>query len=278
MQTYHELLKKGAEILREADIPSYEFDAKLLLMHVYSLTTSQLLAKMNEKTDCCDDFLNLIEKRASHYPLQYILGEWEFWGRDFSVGEGVLIPRADTETLIETALPLVCDTKNPKILDLCSGSGCIAITLALEIKNSEVLAVELSDKAYHYLTTNIKRNCATNVTPILCDACEYEPPHQLNLIVSNPPYIKTNVLTSLQDEVQFEPTMALDGDEDGLFFYRTFVENHAKHLVSGGYFAFEIGFDQADDVTDILQKAEFLNIKVIKDLSGCDRVVIAQKV
>ena len=277
MQTYRELLKKGIELLKQAEIPSAEFDAKLLLMHTCSLTTSQLLAKINEKAENFDKFLELIEKRANRFPLQYILGEWEFWGRDFSVGEGVLIPRADTETLIETALPLVANIQNPKILDLCSGSGCIAATLALEIDNSEVLAVELSDKAYNYLTTNIKRNKAFNVTPILCDACEYEPPHPLDLIVSNPPYIKTDVLASLQDEVQFEPSMALDGSDDGLYFYRTFVERYKNHLKSGGYFAFEIGFDQADDVVNILQQAGFLSIKVIKDLSGCDRVVVARK-
>ncbi len=277
MPTYRELLKKGVELLKQAEITSAEFDAKLLLMHACSLTTSELLAKMNEKAENFDKFLKLIEKRVSHYPLQYILGEWEFWGRDFSVGEGVLIPRADTETLIETTLPLVANIQNPKILDLCSGSGCIAITLALEVENSEVLAVELSNKAYRYLTTNIERNKAFNVMPILCDACKYEPPHPLDLIVSNPPYIKTDVLATLQDEVQFEPSMALDGSKDGLLFYRTFIERYKNHLKSSGYFAFEIGFDQANDVVGLLKQAGFLNIKVIKDLSGCDRVVVAKK-
>ncbi len=214
-----------------------------------------------------------LKRRLSGEPLQYILGEWDFYGITLKVGDGVLIPRADTETVVETAIDLLKQTQNPTAFDLCAGSGCIGIALAKHAK-ANVKFFEKSEKALGYLSFNVE-STKTNGEIIVCDVLD-EPQQGLpnaDLIISNPPYIKSSVIPNLQKEVSFEPNMALDGGEDGLIFYRAIAKKWKKKLKKGGYLVFEIGFDQMEEVTEILQNEGYSEITAKKDLCGNYRVV-----
>lgn len=214
------------------------------------------------------------KKREEGYPLQYLIGNWEFFGRKFFVGEGVLIPRPETELLCEVVLKHYSRSMPPKIIDLCSGSGCIAITLAKEVQGAEVTALELYDSAFGYLERNniLHGNCVKTVKG---DALM--PFGSFDCIVSNPPYITGEEMKELQTEVTFEPETALFGGEDGLDFYRAIAKNWYGNLSSGGIIAFEIGDTQGKDVSDILSENGYLSPKVMKDYEGRDRVVTATK-
>ena len=236
--------------LKEGGVADYRFEAR------------QIMTLPKEQWE------QAVQRRLLGEPLQYILGEWEFYGLPFLVGEGVLIPRPDTETLIDAVLPLI--NKDSAVLDLCSGSGAIAITLK-KIKGASVTALEKSPEALKYLTKNAALN-KTDIDIIEGDLFEFTPPHSFNLIVSNPPYIKTADLKLLQKEVQKEPAMALDGGEDGLVFYRR-IAAFVPYLKEGGTMAVEIGYDMAKPVTAIFEKAG-LFCKTLKDLTGNDRVII----
>lgn len=216
----------------------------------------------------------LVARRCAGEPLQYILGEWEFYGLPLFVGEGVLIPRADTETLVDAALALCKGLSAPRMADLCSGSGCVAIALAKHCPGAHVTAVELSGAAYAYLVRNLARNAAANVTPLQADALAQHPQLAgLDVIVSNPPYIRENELSSLAPEVQREPRMALDGGADGLSFYRALAAVCRARLKAGGYLAFECGDDQAPAVRKILHENGYTEIAAVRDLEGFERVV-----
>ena len=214
------------------------------------------------------------EKRASGYPLQYIIGSWEFFGRKFFVGEGVLIPRPETELICEYVLKYYSRSMPPRIIDLCSGSGCIAITLAKELSGASVTAVELYDGAFEYLSRNnvLHQNC---VKALKRDALESF--GEFDCIVSNPPYITENEMKELQTEVTFEPKTALFGGNDGLDFYRAIAKNWKNNLSSGGIIVFEIGDTQGQEVKNILTENGYENAAVIKDYEGRDRVVTAIK-
>ena len=236
--------------LKEGGVADYRFEAR------------QIMTLPKEKRE------QAVRRRLSGEPLQYILGEWEFYGLPFTVGEGVLIPRPDTETLIDAVLPLI--NKDSAVLDLCSGSGAIAITLK-KLKNCTVTALEKSPDALKYLIKNAALN-NTDIDIIEGDIFAFTPPQSYDLIVSNPPYIKTADIKLLQKEVQKEPAMALDGGEDGLVFYRKLAQ-FAPYLKEGGAMAVEIGYDMAKPVTAIFANAK-LNCKTVKDLTGNDRVII----
>ena len=214
------------------------------------------------------------KKRDEGYPLQYLIGNWEFFGRKFFVGEGVLIPRPETELLCEVVLKHYSRSMPPKIIDLCSGSGCIAITLAKEVQGAEVTALELYDSAFAYLERNniLHGNCVKTVKG---DALV--PFGSFDCIVSNPPYITGEEMKELQAEVTFEPETALFGGEDGLDFYRAIAKNWYGNLSSGGIIAFEIGDTQGKAVSNILSENGYLSPKVMKDYEGRDRVVTATK-
>ncbi len=215
-----------------------------------------------------------VELRLKHEPLQYILGEWEFYGLPFKVGPGVLIPRQDTETLVETALPLINKSRN-RVLDLCAGSGCIGIALA-KSGGAKVTFLEESDEALRYLEENIRLNSID--AKVLHYNVLWQPPVlKADMIVSNPPYIKTEVVDSLQAEVKCEPRLALDGGEDGLKFYRHIATCWKPCLENGGYLIFEIGFDQGESVVEIMKNAGYRDVQCKKDLCGEDRVVIGRK-
>lgn len=220
-----------------------------------------------------------VDRRIDGEPLQYILGEWEFYGLSFKVGKGVLIPRQDTETLVETALKLIKDTQEPKILDLCSGTGCIPITICTKRRDAKAVAIELYDKAYSYLSDNVSLH-GVDVSPLKADVLDSEIVKgfsDLDLITANPPYLTKEDMLLLQKEVRFEPETALYGDVDGLHYYREIARLWKSSLKEGGYIAFEIGITQSDDVSEILIINGYKNVRVIRDLTDRPRVVIAQK-
>lgn len=223
---------------------------------------------------------SLAEKRSEGYPLQYLLGQWEFYGYPFRVGEGVLIPRPDTETLVENVLEICrrSNLKSPKIADLCSGSGCIAITLKKELTSAEVYAVEISENALGYLKKNAELNCA-DIHIMQGDVLSRETSEQLaelDIIVCNPPYLTRDDMLSLQKEVTFEPGLALFGGNDGLGFYRAVTELWKSSLRDGGFIAYEFGQNQHDDVKKILAVNGYKNIKLSHDTSGIIRTAVAQ--
>ncbi len=267
--------------LYDAGIESAEFEARELISHFFAVDKIKILAGENinvsEKTQAL--LYGAVEKRITHYPLQYILGEWEFYGLTFNVGEGVLIPRADTEILCEVSLNFLKGKANAKVIDICSGSGCIAITLDKNLNQSHnVFALEKYDGALKYLRENIKLNRAS--VEIICDDalipknCE----SAFDLIVSNPPYISAADMEVLQEEVRFEPKTALFAENEGLYFYEEITRIWSKRLANNGMLAFEIGKGYEDDVAQILLRAGLKDIKQYKDLSGIIRVVTATKI
>ncbi len=265
-----ELFKTVKNILIKNEIEAADYEAAEFLCAFAGIDRKILLSNPEKEVNPAKTLIAL-EKRVNGTPLQYLIGKWNFFGYDFFVGDGVLIPRPDTEILVEEALK---EIKNEMcVADLCSGSGSIAITLAKET-SARVFALEKSEKAYTYLLKNIDLN-QVYVNPILCDVLNYNELNNIDIIVSNPPYIKSAVIPTLSDEVKKEPKMALDGGEDGLFFYREITRIWKNKLKKGGKILFEIGFDQADEVSEILRQNGFSQIKVIKDFSNNNRVVKA---
>ncbi len=280
--TLMQVYLQGKRLLTKAEVDSPAFDAMCIFKFCFGIDRQGLILHGNDVADGKKSarFFELIHQRATRQPLQYILGSWEFMGVEFKVGEGVLIPRDDTEVLVSEVLTLIEDVKNPKILDLCAGPGTIAITLANHRVDASVFAVELSEVALRYLQANINLNAAENVTPlrfdVLLDADKFNF-NGFDIIVSNPPYIATSELKSLQKEVLSEPQMALNGGSDGLVFYHAIAKNWVKLLLRGGYLCVEVGIGQALAVADIFKAAGLDSIEVVRDLNGIDRVVTAKK-
>lgn len=273
-----EIRKNTAKLLSENGIEASAFETDVILQTVLELDKTALIMKLGSELSAeqLERISTIVRKRVEGYPLQYIVGSWEFYGREFLVGEGVLIPRADTETLIDTAKKLV--EKNSTVIDLCSGSGCIAITLEKELE-ARTYALEKSEKAFEYLTKNVKLN-NSKTTPLLCDVLDEKSPSDLpkaDLIVSNPPYIKTDEIKTLSKEVGYEPEMALDGDKDGLKFYREITRLWKDRIKNGGYLVYEIGYTQADDVCKILSDNGFEEVNVVHDICENPRVVYGKK-
>ena len=217
-----------------------------------------------------------VKKRREGYPLQYIIGKWSFMGNDFIVGDGVLIPRDDTEVAVNECFSAVKNIRRAKILDLCSGSGIIAVTLAKLLPDAEITALELEDRAFGFLEKNILLNKADNVRALKGDifrAFSCIEDKSFDAIISNPPYIKRGEISALQKEVGFEPVSALDGGEDGLDFYRCIAENWLSKLKNGGSITLEIGEEQAEDVTGLLSEKCISDIRTVKDIQGLDRVI-----
>lgn len=264
-----EALKITAQMLTPfSDEPSVE--AKYIVAHLANCQPSNLV--LSTKEIDLEDIKQIAAKRREGIPLQYILGKWWFYKSEFLVGEGVLIPRQDTETLAESALEFIKDIKNPKVCDLCSGSGCIAISIAVDRSDADITAVEKYKTAFDYLEKNIQHNKADNVKPVMADVLDM-PFGKYDLIVSNPPYIKNGDKNGLSKEVLNEPHTALFGGEDGLTFYRAISEKWKSALIDNGVLAFEVGINEADAVCDILKANGFKNIGVKCDLIGIQRVV-----
>ena len=278
--TISELEKLGSQKLRASGKENSDFDARCLLEFVLNLNPTQYLLNRSEEVDsvCAEKFLSLVERRSNGEPLQYILGKWEFMGLPFYVGEGVLIPRPETEMLVEYALDFLKDKKNPVVIDLCSGSGCIAISVAKHLPYAKVYAVEKSDLAFPYLKKNIWLNCVFNVSAVHGDIFDSTLLSDIkpDLILSNPPYIRSLEIASLQSEVRNEPSMALDGGEDGLIFYREIANGWLDRLGTGGAIAVECAEDQTEDIIRMFsEKTQYA--EAFNDLSGLPRTVTAIK-
>lgn len=278
--TISELEKLGSQKLRASGKENSDFDARCLLEFVLNLNPTQYLLNRSEEVDsvCAEKFLSLVERRSNGEPLQYILGKWEFMGLPFYVGEGVLIPRPETEMLVEYALDFLKDKKNSVVIDLCSGSGCIAISVAKHLPNAKVYAVEKSDLAFPYLKKNIWLNCVFNVSAVHGDIFDRTLLSDIkpDLILSNPPYIRSPEIASLQSEVRNEPSMALDGGEDGLIFYREIANGWLDRLGTGGAIAVECAEDQTEDIIRMFsEKTQYA--EAFNDLSGLPRTVTAIK-
>ena len=265
-----EAYNKTKKELEAAGIEDYVFEAKQIIKHITGFSNSEILMNYtNRLTEFQSNNLTaIIKQRAIRYPLQYIFGEWAFYGREFFVGPGVLVPRADTETLVGVCLKYLKNSESPAVLDLCAGSGCIGITLALEKADAAVTLVEKFPEAARYAERNIKRHGTDNATLICGDVLngaandkEYE------LIVSNPPYVPKNEMETVSPEVHYEPETALFGGEDGLDFYRAIIAEYKKALKAGGMLAFEVGAGEAG----------LKEINTEKDLGGICRAVYGIK-
>jgi release factor glutamine methyltransferase len=281
--TLQVLLEEGVEALLKAGVEEASLDAKYLLFEAFETDMTHFLLDRNqnlseeERLSRILKYRSMIEKRSQRIPLQQITGSREFMGLEFYVNEHVLIPRQDTETLVELVLKDYKGMK-PEILDMCTGSGCIAISLAAIGEFDRVTAVDISKEALKVAERNAKTLLGQDrITFVESDLfASLEEQKRFDVIVSNPPYIPTKIIEGLQPEVRdFEPMLALDGKEDGLYFYRRLVEDGRRHINAGGAVYFEIGYDQAEDVSDLLRDAGFAEIRVVKDAAGLNRVVCA---
>ena len=272
---YREAMQEGEKILQEAGIVDAKNDAWLLLAMVCKVDHTYYYMHMEEElmSEQQDEYRVVIRKRAEHVPLQYITGEQEFMGLPFKVNSNVLIPRQDTETLVEEALKVI--RPGMKVLDMCTGSGCILISKIKNVLNVEGVGCDISKQALIVAKENAKLNnvVATFERSDLFDHVT----ETFDVIVSNPPYIRTEEIASLMPEVcQFEPIGALDGKEDGLFFYRKMIAEGGKYLNPNGVILFEIGYDQGQDVSLMLKEAGYKDVQIVKDLAQNDRVVIGR--
>lgn len=276
MHNLREVYTEGKNRLQKAGVQSYEFDARQLLFFVFSIDANQYLLNQSmplseEEEKKVNSYFEAIQKRSEKIPLQYITGEQNFCGLDFYVNENVLIPRLDTEVLVEKILEY--EEPGQRVMDMCTGSGCIAITLQ-KLGGFQVMAVDISEEALTLARKNAQRNQA-QVTFFQSNMFEQlSNTSKVDVIVSNPPYIESKVVDELDDEVKkYEPRLALDGMEDGLHFYRILAREGKRFLNEGGRLYVEIGFDQAKAVKEIFGAQGFLDIQVYKDLAGLDRVV-----
>ncbi len=262
--------------LEQAQIEDAGFDGLQLFAHHTGMEISQLLTHSEKEIPPQQEaaLWESVERRCGGEPLQYILGSWEFYGLPFSVGQGVLVPRADTEVLVDEALRLLEGTQNPKVCDLCAGSGCIGITLAKQREDAQVTLVELSSQAAEYCQKNLEQNGAKNASLLIRDILEGPKEFcELDMIVSNPPYIPAEDMKTLSREVQAEPQMALYGGEDGLDFYRFIISHWTPALKSGGAMVLEVGIHQADAVEALLCE-QFEQVYIVPDLNNIPRVLL----
>lgn len=288
MSRYTDILNRGKERLKSSNIEDFNTDAWLLFEYVFKMSrTWYFLHQMEENTDLSseDEYDKVIERRCGKIPLQHITGHQEFMGFDFFVNENTLIPRQDTEVLVEKAVSVIKDrvaeissnsnNKQVKVLDMCTGTGCIGISIAKLLPCVRVTAVDVSDKALEIACKNGENLGVFNIEFIKSNMFNcIDKDIKYDFIISNPPYIKTEDIDKLMEEVKLhDPFIALDGREDGLYFYREITREAAMRLSEGGYLMYEIGYNQAEEVSEIMKKSGFGDVKVIRDLAGLDRVV-----
>lgn len=280
--TLKEMLRSGTELLKRADVPDPEVDAWLLLEYTTKVTRSQYYLEPDRELseDESSLYMEAIQRRAKRIPLQHITGEQEFMGFLFRVNSHVLIPRQDTEILVETALEKV--ENHMQILDLCTGSGCIIISLSKMIREGkgktwdmDFTGSDISKEALETARENA-RMLGAEIQFTVSDLFE-QLSGTYDMIVSNPPYIRTSQIGELQDEVRlYDPMIALDGKEDGLYFYRKIIKEATEHLSDKGWLLFEIGCDQKEDVIKLMKEAGYTDVAAKKDLAGLDRVVMGR--
>lgn len=270
---------RAVSCLADSGCEDAAFDAKCLLEDFGGLARGHAPDTALLTDEQTAALARALEERAAGRPLQYILGEWEFLTLTLKVGEGALIPRADTEVLCEEAARLLAGAQSPRVLDLCAGSGCVGLGLASLCPSAQVTAVELSDDALPYLRENVARypQYAVKVkqADVLQDARAFD--DVFDAILSNPPYIPSADIAGLMREVQHEPSMALDGDADGLKFYRAIAEQWIPKLTDGGVCAVEVGIGQAADVAALFAAAGLADVRVVRDFGGVERVVSGVK-
>lgn len=282
--TIKELRERMDSILSET--PDGKFDAMCILEDFGGISKTYAALHGDEELadGVCAKILDSARRRAAGYPLQYILGKWEFYGLPFYVGEGVLIPRPDTETLVDEVVKRLSDKGAVGVADLCSGSGCIAVSVAKSLKDAQVYAVELSGEAFPYLVKNVRENNARvkllkgdimngSLMENFRDPEDPDAYIPIDCIVSNPPYLTDEEMYNLQKEVTFEPETALYGGNDGLKFYRVIACLWKEILADGGLMIFEIGTEQAEDVRRILEDNGFGDIFTANDATGGVRVI-----
>ncbi len=276
--TIKEAITKGMIMLKSNNIDSPKLKARLLLQYILDKPRQYIIVYDNKEIDKKQQweyFVN-IEKITKGIPLQHITHKQEFMKMDFFVNEDVLIPRQDTEILVEEVIKIAKKKNRPKILDLCTGSGAIAISLKKFVPNSDVYAVDISEKALEIARKNA-RKLEADVKFIKSNLFENLKKEKFDIIVSNPPYIKREDIMNLSEEVKNEPQIALDGGIDGLDFYKKISEQAIEYLKLDSYLCFEIGYNQKNEVIQIIEnKHIYKNVYSKKDLYGNDRIVIAQ--
>ena len=275
-----EILKFGIEELQKSNIENYNMKAKMILAHVLNKEKEYLLIHDEEivSEELYNDFINKIQRLKMNEPIQYILNNQEFMGIQFFVNENVLIPQPDTENLVEEVLNIINSKNECVILDLCTGSGAIAVSLSKYIANKkiEIYASDISEEALVVANKNAINNGA-NIKFIKSNLFEdMDEEVKFDIIVSNPPYIETRTIDNLSEEVRKEPILALDGGEDGLKFYKKIIKEAKKYLNKDGILAFEIGYNQKVAVEELLKENYYRNIYSKKDLAGNDRIVVGQ--
>lgn len=280
MATIQELLDYGKEKLSESGNEYSKYERKVLLEHVLGVNYMYMLMNGNEQVSDTKmkEYERLIKRRCEHYPLQYLLGYAHFMDYTFYVDENVLIPRSDTEILVETINDMydrVAVGKNDplSVLDMCCGSGCIGISVKQYHKDIVLTLSDISDKALSITEKNLEKY---NISDMhinhgnLFEGID----GRYDIIVCNPPYIETDIIDTLMPEVKdYEPMLALDGGDDGLMFYRKIIDEAGVHLTARGYVFFEIGYNQGKSVSELLETAGFTDVTIKKDYSGMDRVV-----
>lgn len=272
--TFWEAFVWGRDILKEKDVPDNDIDARYLLEEVLNITRSQFLLRRDEKLQKKEwlAFQELIKKRSDRIPLAYLIEKSEFMGLEFYVNNKVLIPRQETECLVEEIIPRA---KNKNILDMCTGSGCIGISIAILEKTANVVCSDISSDALEVAKKNTKKHKVD--ISFVCGDLFDSVQGTYDIIVCNPPYIKTEVICGLMPEVKnYEPILALDGKETGLYFYSKVTEQAFRFLNKGGLLAFEIGYDQGEQVVSYMKENGFTNIEIKKDLAKLDRMVIGE--
>lgn len=271
---YTELYEYGKAKLKEAEISEAELDARLLLEFICQTDRSTLFAHPDKEISQEEQkaYEAGIAKRSRHIPLQQITGTQNFMGFDFLVNEHVLIPRQDTEILVEDVMKELHD--GMRLLDICTGSGCILLSLLKYSNDCEGVGADLSEEALKVAEENAKLLNVSEQTTFVCSDLFSQVQGKFDIIVSNPPYIRTDIIETLMPEVrEHEPRMALDGKEDGLYFYRRITEQAGKHLLRGGKLFFEIGYDQGQQVKDLMEANGFKEVEIRQDYARLDRVV-----
>ena len=275
-----EALKKGMIELKNSNIEFPKLKARLLMQYVLDKPRQYIIVNDMEEISLKDEklYFSMIKKIRQGIPLEHITHQKEFMKLNFFVDKNVLIPRQDTEILVEEVIKIANNIKTKKILDLCTGSGAIAVSIAKYIPDSQITAIDISNEALKIAKKNaISNNVEGQITFINSDMFENLSEEKFDIIVSNPPYIKTNTINELEEQVKKEPYIALDGGNDGLDFYRKIVRNAYQFLKYNGYLCLEIGFDQKIDVMELIENEEkYENTYSKKDLYDNDRVVITK--
>ena len=276
--TIKQAITKGMIMLKSNNVESPKLKARLLLQYVLDKPRQYIIVYDNKEIDKQQQwqyFVN-IEKLTKGIPLQHITHRQEFMKMDFFVDENVLIPRSDTEILVEEVIKIAQKYNSPRILDLCTGSGAIAISLKKFVPNADITAVDISEKALEIAQKNAEK-LEAKINFVKSDLFDKLDNKKFDIIVSNPPYIRKDEIKKLSEEVQKEPKIALDGGEDGLDFYRIIAEQAINYLKTGSFLCFEIGYNQKNDVIKIIvDEQNYKNTYCKKDLYGNDRIIITQ--